>query len=318
MRFNKLDLNLLVALDALLDERKITRAAERLSLSQSAISGMLARLRDYFDDELLVQVGRNFELTPLAQELAMPVRDVLLQVQTVVAINPAFDASTARRHFKIATSDYVIGIFLRKIIPRLEALAPHITLEFMPQVEDTAEKLRRGEYDFLIIPEPFLADDQPRAALFEDDYVCVVWTGNTTVGETIGLAQFADMGHVAVLLGWPRAPTYESRFLTANGIHRRIKVTTSDFVSVAPTLVGTQLIATMHRRLAVELARRYPLRLIEPPLAIPRVRECLQWHDYREKDPCHRWLRQLLIETAARIDDDASESADALAVELMN
>src|SRR5471032_1661194 len=117
MRFNRLDLNLLVALDALLDERKITRAAERLSLSQSAISGMLARLREYFDDELLVPVGRNLELTPLARELVTPVRNVLLQIQTVVAINPEFDPATASRHFKIASSDYVIGIFLRKAIP---------------------------------------------------------------------------------------------------------------------------------------------------------------------------------------------------------
>lgn len=305
MRFNRLDLNLLVALDALLDERKITRAAERLSLSQSAISGMLARLREYFDDELLVPVGRNLELTPLARELVTPVRNVLLQIQTVVAINPEFDPSTASRHFKIATSDYVIGIFLRKAIPLLETLAPNITLEFMPQVEDTAEKLRRGEYDFLIIPEPFLADDQPRVPLFEDDYVCAVWDGNTSVGNTVDLDQYTAMGHVAVLLGWPRAPTFESRFLEARGIRRRIKITTSDFGSIAPALLSTQLIATVHRRLAVEFARRYPLRLIEPPIEIPVVRECLQWHEYREKDPCHHWLRQLLIETAGRIDDDA-------------
>ncbi|MDE1184749.1 LysR family transcriptional regulator [Paraburkholderia sp.] len=305
MRFNKLDLNLLVALDALLDERKITRAAERLSLSQSAISGMLGRLREYFDDELLVQVGRTLELTPLALELVTPVRNVLLQIQTVVAINPGFDPSTARRHFKIATSDYVISIFLRKAIPLLERLAPNITIEFMPQVEDTAEKLRRGEYDFLIIPEPFLADDQPRVALFEDDYVCAVWDDNTSVGHSVSLEKYTQMGHVAVLLGWPRAPTYESRFLDANGLKRHVKVTTSDFGSVAPALVGTQLIATVHRRLANEFARRYPLRLIEPPLAIPKVRECLQWHEYRDKDPCHHWVRQLLIDTAARIDDDA-------------
>jgi LysR family transcriptional regulator, nod-box dependent transcriptional activator len=304
MRFNRLDLNLLVALDALLDERKITRAAERLSLSQSATSGMLARLREYFDDELLVPVGRNLELTPLASELVTPVRNVLLQIQTVVAINPAFDPSTASRHFKIASSDYVISIFLRKAIPLLESLAPNVTLEFMPQVEDTAEKLRRGEYDFLIIPEPFLADDQPRVPLFEDDYVCAVWDGNTSVGDTVDIEQYTAMGHIAVLLGWPRAPTFESRFLEASGIRRRIGITTSDFGSVAPALLGTQLIATVHRRLAVEFARRYPLRLIEPPIEIPPVREFLQWHEYREKDPCHHWLRQLLIETVSRIDDD--------------
>jgi LysR family nod box-dependent transcriptional activator len=187
MRFNRLDLNLLVALDALLDERRITRAAERLSLSQSAISGMLARLREYFDDELLVPVGRALELTPLARELAVPVRNVLLQIQTVVSINPEFKPSTAKRHFKIATSDYVISVFLGRAIPMLEIIAPDITLEFMPQVEDSAEKLRRGEYDFLIIPEPFIADDQPHTPLFDDEYTCVVWEGNTVVGDHVDL-----------------------------------------------------------------------------------------------------------------------------------
>jgi DNA-binding transcriptional LysR family regulator len=299
MRFNRLDLNLLVTLDALLEERRITRAAERLNLSQSAISGMLGKLREYFDDELLVPVGRNLELTPLARELAQPVRDLLLQVQTIVAIDPAFDAANARRHFKIATSDYVINVLMHRLIPAIEPLAPHITLEFMPQVEDSAEKLRRGEYDFLIIPEPFIAPDHPHRPLFDDSYTCVVWEGNKRVGERITIEQFVDLDHVAALLGWPRAPTYDSRYLEEQGISRRVRVITSDFCSIASALIGTQMIATMHRRLANELSRRLPLRLVEPPIAISAVREFLQWHEYREKDPCHKWLRERLIEAAA-------------------
>ncbi|CAG9201787.1 Nodulation protein D [Paraburkholderia tropica] len=300
MRFNRLDLNLLVTLDALLDERRITRAAERLNLSQSAISGMLAKLREYFDDELLVPVGRNLELTPLACELVQPVRDLLLQVQTIVAIDPEFEPANARRHFKIATSDYVINVLMHRLIPVIEPLAPHITIEFMPQVEDSAEKLRRGEYDFLIIPEPFIAPDHPHRPLFDDRYTCVVWEGNTKVCARLeSVEQFERLDHVAALLGWPRAPTYDSRYLEAQGIERRVRVTTSDFCSIATALIGTQMIAIMHRRLANELSRRLPLRLVDTPIEIPTVREFLQWHEYREKDPCHRWLRERLIEAAA-------------------
>lgn len=299
MRFNRLDLNLLVTLDALLEERRITRAAERLNLSQSAISGMLGKLREYFDDELLAPVGRNLELTPLAAELVQPVRDLLLQVQTIVAINPEFEPASARRHFKIATSDYVIDVLMHRLIPAVEPLAPHITFEFMPQVDDSAEKLRRGEYDFLVIPEPFIAPDHPNLPLFDDDYTCVVWDGNDTVGARLDVGQFESLDHVAALLGWPRAPTYDSRFLEARGIRRRVRVTTSDFTSIASVLIGTRMIATMHRRLATEMARRMPLRLVEPPIAIPVVREFLQWHEYREKDPCHRWLRERIVEAAA-------------------
>ncbi|MBB2984454.1 LysR substrate-binding domain-containing protein [Paraburkholderia tropica] len=300
MRFNRLDLNLLVTLDALLDERRITRAAERLNLSQSAISGMLAKLREYFDDELLVPVGRNLELTPRARELVQPVRDLLLQVQTIVAIDPEFEPANARRHFKIATSDYVINVLMHRLIPVIEPLAPHITIEFMPQVEDSAEKLRRGEYDFLIIPEPFIAPDHPHRPLFDDRYTCVVWEGNTKVGARLeSVEQFERLDHVAALLGWPRAPTYDSRYLEAQGIERCVRVTTSDFCSIATALIGTQMIAIMHRRLANELSRRLPLRLVHTPIEIPTVREFLQWHEYREKDPCHRWLRERLIEAAA-------------------
>ncbi|WP_321969042.1 LysR family transcriptional regulator [Paraburkholderia tropica] len=302
MRFNRLDLNLLVTLDALLDERRITRAAERLNLSQSAISGMLAKLREYFDDELLVPVGRNLELTPLARELVQPVRDLLLQVQTIVAIDPEFEPANARRHFKVATSDYVINVLMHRLIPVIESLAPHVTLEFMPQVEHSAEKLRRGEYDFLIIPEPFIAPDHPHRPLFDDSYTCVVWEGNEKVGARLkNIEQFEDLEHVAALLGWPRAPTYDSRYLEEQGVKRRVRVITSDFCSIATALIGTQMIATMHRRLANELSRRLPLRLVETPIAIPTVREFLQWHEYREKDPCHRWLRERLVEAAAEL-----------------
>ncbi|WP_321857386.1 LysR family transcriptional regulator [Paraburkholderia tropica] len=301
MRFNRLDLNLLVTLDALLAERRITRAAERLNLSQSAISGMLAKLRTYFDDELLVPVGKSLELTPLAMELVQPVRDLLLQVQTIVTIDPAFDPSNARRHFKIAVSDYAINVFMPGLIPRIEHVAPGITLEFMPQVGDSAEKLRRGEYDLLIIPEPFTAIGHPHTPLFQDSYTCVVWNGNENVGARLSIEEFESLDHVSALLGWPRAPTYDSRYLEARGVRRKIRVITSDFSSMASVLIGTSMIATMPGRLASELSRRLPLRVVEPPVTMPVMTEFLQWHEYREKDPCHRWLRERLLEAAAEI-----------------
>ncbi|AOJ06817.1 LysR family transcriptional regulator [Burkholderia mayonis] len=310
MRFNRLDLNLLVTLDALLDERRITRAAERLNLSQSAISGMLGRLREYFDDDLLVSVGRNLELTPLARELAQPVREVLLQVQTVVSINPAFDPATAKRHFKIASSDYVINVFLGRAIAALESAAPGVTIELTPQSDDAPEKLRRGEYDFLIIPEPFIANDHPHVHLFDDSYTCMMWNGNAFDGERVSLEQYQRMDHVATLLGWPRAPTFDSRWLEAQGIQRRVRVSTSEFGSIASMLIGTQMIATLHRRLAREFSRRLPLRVVEPPMRIPVISEFLQWHTYRNQDPCHRWVRGLLLDVAAQM-EGAGAAAEA-------
>jgi LysR family nod box-dependent transcriptional activator len=298
MRFNRLDLNLLVALDALLDEKKTTAAAQRLSVSQSAISGMLARLRVYFEDDLLVQVGRQMELTPLGRDLADPVRQLILQIQATVAIRPALSIATERRNFKITVSDYAVPILIAPLVRRLQALAPLITITLLPQIETTGQSLRRGETDLTIVPDGYLDADHPHLLLFEDSYSCVVWDGNTEVGETLDLATFARCGHIAPHLGRPGAPTVAERHLAASKVARRIAVTTHDFTSQATLVVGTQLITTMQTRLARDSAARLPLRVLAPPLAMPALRVCIQWHDYQTADPAHRWLREQLVAVA--------------------
>jgi LysR family nod box-dependent transcriptional activator len=298
MRFNRLDLNLLVALDALLDEKKTTAAAQRLSVSQSAISGMLARLRVFFEDDLLVQVGRHMELTPLGRELADPVRQLLLQIQATVAIRPALDLATERRHFRITVSDYGVPILIAPLVRRLQRLAPHITIELRPQIETTGQSLRRGETDLSIVPDDYLDAEHPHAQLFVDSYSCVVWDGNDAVGETLDLETFSRCGHVAPHLGRPGAPTVAERFFNDSGIARQVCVTTHDFSSLATVVVGTNLIATMQTRLARDSAQRLPLRLLVPPLQPPPLRVCMQWHRYQTSDPAHRWLREQLAAVA--------------------
>lgn len=298
MRFNRLDLNLLVALDALLDEKKTTAAAQRLSVSQSAISGMLARLRVYFEDDLLVQVGRQMELTPLGRDLADPVRQLILQIQATVAIRPALSIASERRHFRITVSDYAVPILIAPLVRRLQALAPHITIELRPQIENTGQQLRRGETELTIVPENYLDAGHPHLLLFEDSYSCVVWDGNTAVGDTLDLATFAQCGHIAPHLGRPGAPTVAERHLAASLPARHIAVVTYDFTAQATLVVGTDLITTMQTRLAHESAARLPLRVLAPPLAMPALRVCMQWHDYQSADPAHRWLREQLLAVA--------------------
>ena len=298
MRFNRLDLNLLVALDALLDEKKTTAAAQRLSVSQSAISGMLARLRIYFEDDLLVQVGRQMELTPLGRDLADPVRQLLLQIQATVSIRPALAIASERRHFRITVSDYAIPILMAPLLRRVQALAPLITLELRPQIENTGHTLRRGETEMSIVPEDYLDAGHPHALLFEDSYSCVVWEGNTEVGDTLDLATFSRCGHVAPHLGRPGAPTVAERHLEDSKIARHIAMITYDFASLAPMVVGTNLIATMQTRLAQDSATRLPVRVLAVPVVMPTLRLCMQWHQYQTTDPAHRWLREQLVEVA--------------------
>ena len=136
MHFNRLDLNLLVAFDALLEDLNITRAGERLSLSQSAMSGALARLRNYFQDDLLVQVGRKMIPTPLAESLRPRVRSILQDIQATVETRPSFDPATAVRHFRISASDYVVTVLFAPALALMNRFAPGLSFEFIPYVDN--------------------------------------------------------------------------------------------------------------------------------------------------------------------------------------
>lgn len=300
MRFNRLDLNLLVALDILLAERSITRAGNRLSLSQSATSGVLSRLRDYFEDELLVQVGRTMVLTPLAQRLAAPVREVMLQIQSTIDIKAAFDPATSERHFRIISSDYPSAVLLADVGRRLHIAAPKMTMEIMAPHDGFIEQIDRGEVDLLVMPEKYLSPQHPSMLLFEDSYSCVVWSSNSVVGDELSLEQFRALGHVSTLFGSQRqAPSFEEWFMQNSGITRRIEATTNTFSAIPQLIIGTNRIATMHTRLATLSAHYYPLRLLKPPIDIPGVAECMQWHKFFDKDPAHIWFREIVREVAA-------------------
>ncbi|WP_020654709.1 LysR family transcriptional regulator [Massilia niastensis] len=312
MRFNRLDLNLLVALDVLLSEKSITRSAKRLNLSQSATSGVLARLRDYFKDELLVSVGRNLTLTPLAVSLSEPVRSVLLQIQATIEIKPVFDPQTAQRAFRILASDYVSTVVLGELGRRVGAIAPGIMLDILPTTPNAMEQLERGEVDLVILPRKFTSDLQPTELLFEDTYTCIVWSGNDVVGETLPLDQYMGLGHVSSRFGNAIA-SFEQCFLKESGYDRRIEVTTTNFTSIPHFVIGTNRIATMHTRLAHALARYYPIRLVAPPLPIPTVDMCMQWNRFLDQDPAHLWLRALLVEVASAEPAGAASGAPPLA-----
>jgi LysR family nod box-dependent transcriptional activator len=305
MRFNRLDLNLLMALDALLEEQNITRAAARTNVSQSAMSGMLARLREFFEDDLLASVGRNMELTVLGRQLVGPVRDLILHVHATVGMRVSFDPARETRCMKIMVSDYATEVFLNKVVARVLRDAPNMTLELVPLSDDAAEKLRRGENDFLIIPRNFLDPEHPQRTLFEDHYCAVIWEGNTNVGDVLDAATYERLPHIAPMLGRPRSPTMEELLLQALGVKRRIRVITSDFYSMATALVGTDLVATMHTRLALACARRLPIRVLPLPYDLPPLAECLQWHRFQENDPCHIWLRGVMLEIARGLPTNA-------------
>ena len=290
MRFQRLDLNLLVALEVLLSERNVTVASERLHLSQSGMSGALSRLREFFEDELLINRGGRMVLTPRAEELLEPVRAVLMQIKSTITTRPNFQPEESERKFVIMASDYTLTVALAGALEKIVAVAPDLTFEFVPPDERTVERLQRGEADLWITLEQYVSPEYPSELLFEDDYVVVAWKGNTAIKDRISRAQYFDLGHVSSRSGNVRLPTFEAWFLETQPQHRRVEVVAPSFTTAPLLLVGTNRIATMHRRLAQVWARSLPLTIYETPIEIPTIRQVVQWNSSCSSDVGLRWL----------------------------
>lgn len=302
MRFNRLDLNLLVALDALLTERSITKAAERLNLSPSATSNALARLREYFDDELLVQVGRKMEPTPRAELLQEAVRDVLVRVDSTIATQPQFEPSTSDRVFRIFVSDYTQMVFVPHVLALASAERCTARFEFLPQVSNPQRSLERGEADLLIIPRGFLSPDHPQEVLYAEDFVCVLWRDSVLARGELTFERYMAAGHVLMQPTGGIGDSYETSFAKRHGVSRRVAVTSYGFSALPAMVVGTELIATVHRRLALVLQASWPIELRASPMPITAMEQGMQWHKYRTQDPGLVWLRQLFKRAVQRMD----------------
>jgi len=308
MRYNKLDLNLLVALDALLTERSITRAGERMNLTPSAVSNALARLRTHFDDELLVQVGRKMEPTPRAEGLHDAVRDVLVRIESTITTQPAFDPTTSDRSFKILLSDYSQLVLGPHLVALAAAARCTARFEFLPQVANPLRILERGEADLLIMPRYLLSPDHPLDVLYTETFVCVVWREGAWAEGALTMQRYAAAGHVVMQPAGTTADSFESQFIKQRGIERRIAMTCYCFSALPALVCGTDLIATLHRRLALTLAGAWPVVMKEPPLDFDTMEQAVQWHRYRTNDPGIVWLRGLLAKAVVRLDASLSNS----------
>lgn len=309
MRFNKLDLNLLVALDALLSLKSISRAAEKINLSQSAMSNALARLREHLEDDLLVQVGRKMELTPRAESLQDAVRDVLVRVDTTITAKPVFQPATSDREFRLFVSDYSMVTLMPHLLA-LAAQASHtVRFHFLPQQNQPQRLLDRGEADLLVIPRIYCSPDHPTEKLLDETFCCVVWrdgqlaTPERAPDGKLHLDTFRSAGHVAF-----QPPggvqTFEGNAMQQNGVVRRIEVSTFSFVGALSLVVGTNRIATVHRRLAAYGSQFLPLKVLEPPFELPTMNQVVQWHQYRTTDPGLVWLRGLLQRAVQTMDNN--------------
>lgn len=303
MRFNRLDLNLLIALDALLTERSITRAAERLNLTPSAVSSALARLRDYFDDELLVQVGRKMEPTPRAEGLHDAVRDVLVRIDSTIAAQPAFDPAATDRTFRIFMSDYTQMVLMPHVLTLAAQQRCSARFELLPQVANPQRNLERGEADLLVIPRGFLSPEHPDEVLYDEGFECVLWRDSALAQGEFGFDRYTAAAHVVMQPAGTTGETFEGWFIRRYGISRRVTVKTYGFAMLPALVVGTEYVATVHARLARAFAACWPLALRELPFPAEPMQQSMQWHKYRTQDPGLVWLRELMHRAVRRMDE---------------
>jgi DNA-binding transcriptional LysR family regulator len=299
----RVDLNMLVALDALLSERNVTRAAERCSLGQPAMSAALARLRKYFDDPLLVREGKIMVTTPAADALAPLVRDAIAAVEEVFGRERGFDPHVDRRSFTIMASDYVTLILLRQVVARLAIEAPLQRLNVVPVQQDFDDQLRQRRADALVLPTELAgaASMLPHRDLFSDRYVLVADRNNDAVGPVVTPEQFAQLPYLAYS-GGPLPSIAESQ-LDSLGVSRRVEMSTQSFV-IAPFLItGTQFVALVHERLARHVAAQANLKIVEAPVPMRPISEALFWHARNTADPAHTWLREQIASHAEDMDN---------------
>ena len=297
----KLDLNLITALDALLSTHSVSRAAERMAISQPAMSATLSRLRKHFGDELLSQSGRHMVPTAFAETLHPLVGDILRGIDTLVSAQPGFDPALSPRRFRLATSDYITLVLIGPLMRRLQSVAPALTFEIVPTTAGITDALDAGEIDLLIVPEGFASPHHPSQVLMEEEHVVVGWRRNPVFGSALTRETFLGCGHVAVAIGQRREAVYIERELNRMDVHRRIELTVSSFLSVPWVLEGTHRLAMMHARLAAIMAARLPLHIAELPFEVPPMQEILQFHRSRLLDPGILWLCGQLKEEVARL-----------------
>jgi DNA-binding transcriptional LysR family regulator len=289
MRFKGLDLNLLAVLDVLLEHRNVTRAAEHLNLSQPAISAALRRLRDHFHDELLVPYGKRMVPTAYADQLQEPLRALLSDTNALVTMPAHFDPATSQRRFGIMASDFLLWIVLGDLLPRFERIAPGIRLEAKPPSDSAQAMLEAGDMDLFVSPPQYLSTDHPQLPFFDENHVIAGWAENPLLAKPIDRSVLTSETFLCAQVGNTRQSFAETE-LARQGIGLRTMLSITHFSLIPELLIGTRHLSVMHERMARKASSRLPIAYQQMPVAIPPMREVLQFHRSKTRDSGLQWL----------------------------
>jgi DNA-binding transcriptional LysR family regulator len=297
------DVNLIVALDALLGTRSVTQAAKRMGLSQPAMSHILHRLRATFGDPLLVRVGRRMELTQRAEALAARITPLVRDIEGLFGVTPPpFDPAESRRTFRLAAPDHVQQLLLPALYQLLREQAPHVAIHARPLSEATVvHALRSGELDLVL--GPFADADLPidiyREELFRDRYVGLIRVHHPKLRLRISMEAYVDSGHLAVLpLGATCDPV--DKLLARHGISRRIEAIVPHMLVAPHVIASSDLVATVPDRLAFAFSAMLPLARAHPPFELAAPEIVMLWHERVHDARPNRWFRRMMDHATQR------------------
>jgi len=294
------DFNLLKALDALLDERNVTRAAERLDVTQPAMSGMLTRLRDSFGDPLFVRTQRGVVPTQRALDIASPLKQVLSEIGELLQ-SPGFDPQIADFTLSIAATDYAQSAIAVPFLSALKLRAPHLKVALLPvQDQNVQAQLERGVLDLALVTPESTPPDLHARRLFDETYVCVMREGHPAAkAGVLDLEVFCALDHALVSYSGGGFRGVTDEVLASLGRSRQVSLSVKSFLVLPEILRASDMVSVVPRRLVAGLPG---LVLIPPPLDIPGFTKVVAWHERTHRDAGHRWLRELLFETCSESD----------------
>ncbi|QIA54570.1 LysR family transcriptional regulator (plasmid) [Pantoea agglomerans] len=299
----KYDLNLLPVLLVMMEERNVTRAAERLGITQPALSNALNRLRETLNDPLFIRERYGMRPTPKAEQLAQVVGAALSSIDKVILGQQDFDPLNATRLFTLAPNSYVEFIMMPAIVARLRSCAPGIRLRLTPFGNDVTETgVISGNTDMVLgrIVEP--PDNLVVQHLINEGLACVIRADHPLVGENLSAEQYEQLKHVNVLPpGRMRAGLYQA--LEQRGLRRQVAVSVTHFLAVPEMIAVTDYCATLPRLICQHLSRDQRLRIVPAPVDLGTFPVEMGWHARYRDDPAHRWFRTLITETAQSLSD---------------
>lgn len=299
MELKDIDLNLLVVFNQLLIERRVSKVAETLGLSQPTVSNALARLRKLTNDPLFLRTTRGMEPTPFADRLAEPVTQALRLIHSAVNQETPFNPATAKRAFTLGMTDIGEIYFLPKLMEELDRVAPGVTVSTVRNTTvNLKDEMEVGHVDLAVGLLPQLKAGFFQRSLFKQRYVCMFRQGHRLDQGHISLAEFTQADHVVVVSEGTGHSKIDA-LLERSGIVRKVRLTVPHFVAVGHILQHTDMVATVPERLAQALVQPFNLSYVSHPATLPEVAINVFWHAKVHKDPANEWLRGLICQVHA-------------------